>query len=308
MKTLKDCYKQNLPDFQKRVESATTISELSEIVQDRLTQLGDIDGEYIGSLTQSQARIALSMLEAFRLSFSMLAKNQTQVNVSPEVTPEPHESIDDEQNKLFDGVWGGLAGGALGGTIVGGIFGGSLGAVLGAFVSTVVMKSRQFNKSSLDSQPNESQVKPVESEQAVANIDKEELLLYLEQTLNVIDQTVAEYGRLSEPAIHKPKLEDHLEVLEFLQDFIGETEQFESQLPEVFKLRKRQLSSILRKYGIRHQSYQNNASEQVKELFDFEPSIDPDLQSYVMEKPAFLKDDQILLHGKVIEPSPSNLR
>ncbi|NJO63678.1 MAG: hypothetical protein HC836_37475 [Richelia sp. RM2_1_2] len=216
MKTLKDCYRQNLPDFQKRVESATTISELSEIVQDRLTQLGDIDGEYIGNLTQSQARIALSMLEAFRLSFSMLAKNQTQVNVSPEeVTTDHHESIDDEQNKLFDGVWGGLAGGALGGTIAGGIFGGSLGAVLGAFVSTVFMKSRQLNNPSPDNQPHEFQAKPVETEQAVTHVDKEELLVYLEQTLDVIDQTVAEYGRLSEPVIQEPKLEDHQRCLSF---------------------------------------------------------------------------------------------
>jgi hypothetical protein len=306
MKTLKDCYKQNLPDFQKRVESATTISQLSEIVQDRLTQLGDINGEYIGSLTQSQARIALSMLEAFRLSFSMLAKNQTQVNVSSKVTPEPHESIDDEQNKLFDGVWGGLAGGALGGTIAGGIFGGSLGAVLGAFVSTVFMKSRQLNNPSPDNQPHEFQTKPVETEQAVTHVDKEELLVYLEQTLDVIDQTVAEYGRLSEPVIQEPQLEDHPEVLEFLQEFIGETEKFESQLPEVFNLRKRQLFSILRKYGIRHQAYKDTASEKVKGLFDFEPSLDPNLQNHVMEKPALLKNDRLLLRGNVIEPNPTN--
>ena len=305
MKTLKDCYKQKLPDFQKRVESATTISELSEIVQDRLTQLGDIDGEYIGSLTQSQARIALSMLEAFRLSFSMLAKNQTQVNVSPEVTPEPHESIDDEQNKLFDGVWGGLAGGALGGTIAGGIFGGSLGAVLGAFVSTVFMKSRQLNNPSPENQPHEFQAKPVETEQAVTHVDKEELLVYLEQTLDVIDQTVAEYGRLSEPVIQEPKLEDHPEVLEFLQNFIGETEKFETQLPEIFRLRQQELSSILRKYGISHQAYQDKASDEVYELFDFEPSIDTNLQNHVMVKPAFLKGDRILLRGRVIEPNPT---
>ncbi|NJL09900.1 MAG: hypothetical protein HC908_06075 [Calothrix sp. SM1_7_51] len=93
MKTLKEYYKQKLPDFQKKAESTTNITELSEIVQDWLTQLGDINGEYIGNLTQSQARIALSMLEAYRLSFSMLSKKQTQVNISPEVTTDPHESI-----------------------------------------------------------------------------------------------------------------------------------------------------------------------------------------------------------------------
>lgn len=306
MKTLNNLYKQNLHNFQKKLESARTISELSEAVQDMLVQLGDIDGEYIGSLTQSQARIALSMLEAFRLSFSMLAKNQAQVNDSPKVTTEPHESTDDEQNSLFDGVLGGFAGGALGGTIVGGIFGGSLGAVLGAFVSTVVMKSRQLNNPSPSNQPDESQVKSVNTEQAVASIDKEELLLYLEQTLDVIDQTVAEYGRLSEPVVHKPQLEDHPELLKFLQDFIGETEQFESQLPKVFNSRKRQLFSILRKYGIRYQTYHDQHSEKAQELFDFEPSIDPDLQNHVMEKPAFIKDGQILLRGRVIEPDSTN--
>ncbi|NJL09899.1 MAG: hypothetical protein HC908_06070 [Calothrix sp. SM1_7_51] len=206
---------------------------------------------------------------------------------------------------MFDGVLGGLAGGALGGTIAGGIFGGSLGAVLGAFVSTVVMKSRQLNNPnpSLDNQQNESQVKSVESEQAITNVDKEELVVYLEQTLDVIDQTVAEYGRLSEPVVHKPQLEDHPEVLEFLQCFIGEIEQFEGQLPDVFQLRKRQLFSILRKYRIRHQVYQDDAPEEIKRLFDFEPSLYPNLQNPVMEKPALLKDDRILLRGSVIQPN-----
>ena len=89
---------------------------------------------------------------------------------------------------------------------------------------------------------------------------------------------------------------------------MGETQTLETQLPPILQSRMQELSSILRKYGIRSQIYQDNAPDKVKELFDFEPSLDPNSQSYVVAKPALTKGDQILLRGRVIEPSSSKVQ
>jgi hypothetical protein len=300
MKKLDEIYRQKLPEFQRRLESATTTSELGEVVESELRRFSDINGEYIGSLTKAQARIALSMLEAFRTSFSILARNQEQVDNATQYVTDPHERDVDSPNNSFDGVWGGLAGGVIGGGIVGGPIGASVGAALGAtgaFVATLITKSLQPAKSP---QKYES-AKYSASEVVASNLGliKAEILSYLEQSFDVIDYIVAEYGRLSEPVKPQPKLEDHPEVLEFMQDFMGDIQKFKVQLPQIFQLRVQELSSILRKYGIRSQDFQDGVSNS---LFEFEPSQDINLQNYLMVKPALTKGDQLILRGLVDEP------
>jgi hypothetical protein len=302
MKTLVEHYKETQFDFQNQLQSADSIAKISEIVQSELRQLASIDGEYIGSLTKPQARVALSMLEAFRLSLRMLTKEQPQSIDSTSYISDIGEQGNDDLTNSINGVLGGLAGGALGGAVTGGVIGGTIGGVLGAFGATVVVKTIHFVKPSQESKGVKySTDTPMHS--TGITLDKNELLTYLEQTFEVIDQTVAEYSRLSEPVESKPKLEDHPEVLEFIQNLMGETLALETQLPLIFQSKVKELSSILRKYGIRTQTYQENAPDTVKELFDFEPSLDPDLQNHVMAKPALTKGDQILLRGSVIEPS-----
>jgi len=302
MKTLVEHYKETRPDFQINLQSAHSVAQISEIVQDELRRMADINGEYIGSLTKPQARVALSMLEAFRLSFRILTKEQPQSIDSVGHTADPSQQSDDDPISSIDGVLGGLAGGALGGAITGGVIGGAIGGALGAFGATVALKTIHFVKPSQESKSVKFSTDTPTYSTSVT-LDKKELLAYLEQTFEVIDQTVAEYSRLSEPVESKPKLEDHPEVLEFMQNLIGEALALETQLPLIFQSKVKELASILRKYGIRTQTYQENAPDTVKELFDFEPSLDPDLQNYVMAKPALTKGDQILLRGSVIEPS-----
>ncbi|MGF1567283.1 MAG: hypothetical protein ACFCVD_04310 [Nodosilinea sp.] len=302
MQTLLEHYKQNHSEFQKELQSADNATRISQLVQDELRRLSDIDGEYIGSLTKPQARVALSMLEAFRLSFRILTEEQSQSINSVGHTTDTSQQSDDDTISSIDGVLGGLAGGALGGAVTGGLVGGAIGGALGAFGATVALKTIHFVKPSQESKRVKSSTDTPTNSTGVT-LDKKELLTYLEQTFEVIDQTVAEYGRLSEPVESKARLEDHPEVLEFMQNLIGETLALETQLPLIFKSKVKELSSILRKYGIRTQTYQENAPDAVKELFDFEPSLDPDLQNYVMAKPALTKGDQILLRGSVIEPS-----
>ena len=299
MKTLVEHYKENQPDFQRKLQSAESITEISRVVQDELRQLADINGEYIGSLTKPEARVALSMLEAFRLSFRMLTKEQPQPINSTNYKIDTSEQSNDD---LTNSILGGFAGGALGGAVAGGVIGGTVGGVLGAFGATVALKTIHLVKAPQESKGAYASIDTPMHETGVT-LDKKELLGYLERTFKVIDQTVAEYSRLSEPVESKPKLEDHPEVLEFMQNLMGETLTLETQLPPIFQARMQELSSILRKYGIRSEMYHDNASEKVKELFEFEPSLEPNLQKHVTAKPALTKGDQVLLRGRVIEPS-----
>ncbi|HPS91116.1 MAG TPA: hypothetical protein PKV33_03075 [Methanothrix sp.] len=302
--TLVGYYRQNQADLKRKLQSADTIANISKIVQDELKRLSDAKGEYISNLTPPQARVALSMLEAFRLSFSMLATVQIQ-------TPEsvPHEtdttrSVEDSPIPTIDGTLGGLAGGAVGGAISGGMTGGAVGAALGAVVAIMVRKIASTSaKSSRENGDDRYPPSPQEKNTASMSMDTKELLDYLERTLNVIDSTVAEYSHLTEPVKTKPKLEDHPEVLEFMQNLMGEALTLETPLPAIIQSRIKEVPSILRKYGIRAQGYQNKASDTARGLFEFEPSIDPNLQNSVMVKPALIKGDEILLRGRVIEPS-----
>ena len=308
MKTLLEFYKQNLPEFQARIQSADTLAQISDIVKNELKRLSDIDGEYIGSLNKPQARVALSMIEAFRHSFSMLATVQTHAANSTKNMTNTKGHINYSKVSSIDGALGGLVGGALGGAMTGIMTGGAIGAVLGAMVATAASKTTELFKPN----NNNRNVKPPTSSSEInatpVTMNKTELLDYLEQSFNVIDYTVAEYRRLSEPVESKPKLEDHPEVMEFMQNLMGETLMLETQLPPIFVSRIKELSSILRMYEIRSQSYQDKDSETTKELFNFEPSLDPNLQNYVTAKPAFIKGDEILLRGRVIEPSYSKVQ
>ena len=305
MKTLVEYYRQNQPELQKKLQSADTITKISEIVQNELKLLADIDGEYIGSLTKPQARVALSMLEAFRLSFNMLATVQTHATDSTQHITDTSGHVDDSLATSIDGALGGLVGGAVGGAMIGAVTGGAIGAGLGAIVAIGASKAMHLVKPSSENRSVKSPTRSLEINTTDIAIDTTDLLAYLEQTFNVIDYTVAEYSHLSEPVESKPKLEDHPEVLEFMQNLMGETLTLETQLPPIFQSRIKELSSILRKYGIRSQNYQDNVPNTVKELFDFEPSLDPNLQNYVTAKPALIKGDEILLRGRVIEPSSS---
>jgi hypothetical protein len=38
-------------------------------------------------------------------------------------------------------------------------------------------------------------------------------------------------------------------------------------------------------------------------MFEFEPSLEPDSPEYVTMKPAFVKGDEVILQGRVIEPA-----
>ncbi|MGB7413744.1 MAG: hypothetical protein WA902_06020, partial [Thermosynechococcaceae cyanobacterium] len=303
-----DIYSEKRSRIQREIEASENNSEIVEIVQRELQKLADIKGEYIGNLTKSQARIALSMLEAFRTSFVMLEKGQRPVSEPYQYTTDAINDSSEEEsgspdNLAFDLADLAVTGAcAAGGAMVAGPPGAAVGAAGGTVVSSVFKKAtripKERNKVDIHSSAKEAEVN-----QSEATLDTLEILRYLEQAFDVIDQTVTEYGRISEPVVHKPQIEDHPEVLKFIQDLMGEIQSFKNEIPPIFQARLREISSILRKYGIRSQIYQEDASEQIKELFEYETSLDDTLKNETMLTPAFLRDGKLLIPGRVLKPS-----
>jgi hypothetical protein len=112
--------------------------------------------------------------------------------------------------------------------------------------------------------------------------------------------TVAAYGAREEKAL-KPGLENDLDLLEYLQDLMADALDQQTQLPIAVRRRIEQAATILRHYGIEARVYQSS-EEQDLGMFYFEPSLDPEITDYITLKHAFVKDDQVLLPGYVIEP------
>ncbi len=96
-------------------------------------------------------------------------------------------------------------------------------------------------------------------------------------------------------------------MLQFLQDLIGETLDEQAEISPLMRRQIERISTILKPYDIEVVVYQPN-TEQSKNafpFFEFEPSLDLNLQEYVTLKPAFIKGDRVLLPGRVIEPVSS---
>jgi hypothetical protein len=72
------------------------------------------------------------------------------------------------------------------------------------------------------------------------------------------------------------------------------------QLSTTVRRRIEQAATILRHYGIQAQVYRPGIEAEL--MFYFEPSLDPKITDYVTLKHAFVKDEQVLLPGYVIEP------
>ena len=181
-----------------------------------------------------------------------------------------------------------------------------MGGVSGAVVATVALNALNQIKPSLNYESIDSFQGADNKRFAEVAIDKNSLLAYLEQIFDLIDSVVAEYNYISERSVAQTSLESQPELLEFFQNFIGETSNLREQLPPIFEVRLQELNSILRRNGIRIKSYEETSSDEEKELFDLERSLDSIQKKYVTKKPALTKGDTVLLRGQVISPTVSH--
>jgi hypothetical protein len=130
-------------------------------------------------------------------------------------------------------------------------------------------------------------------------VDSKALLDHLADALGIIDRAVAEATGREQP--NSPaQLEDLSELLDFLQDLLGDSilEEAQSTLK-----RTKTLPHILMTQGIEVTIYQPSSEPRARQYFDFEPSLDRSLKNAITLPPAFIKDDRVLRRGRVLEPS-----
>jgi len=338
MKNLASHYLEIKEKLKSNLEAVNTVEEVVKIVRDEINKLTDLNGEYIKELTPPQARLARNMLEGMKENIQILAsvelqdltvnipeksfdisevqaelnKNilsplsnaiQTQKNIQNWTSPNYYKQILLQPLQKSRVIISSLLAAGLAGTLEGGITWGLVGAVIGLITGGVfgkVVKQKQLPEINSNFQ------EEVIQNRTRITIDINQLLNYLYQNFQSIDQTVLAYGAKEEKS-SQPDLENNLDLLEYLQELMADALDEETQLPISVRRRIEQAITILRNYGIEAKVYQPSLeANKAWDMFYFEPSIDPNITDYVTLKHAFVKDERVLLPGSVIEPALSN--
>ena len=341
MKSLVSHYQKIKDKLKSRLDATNTVEEVLKIVLDEINQLTDLNGEYIKELTPPQARLARNMLQGMKENLQILSsvaledltvdvseksfdisevqaelsRNinqnvlsplnsaiQTQKNIQNWTSPNYYKQILLQPLQKSRVIISSLLAAGLAGTLEGGITWGLVGAVIGLITGGVfgkVVKQKQLPHIS-SNYPD----KAIQNQTRIT-IDINQLLNYLYQNFQSIDQTILAYGTKEEKT-NQPDLENNLDLLEYLQELMADALDEENKLPISVRRRIEQAITILRNYGIEAKVYQPSLEgNKPWDMFYFEPSIDPNITDYVTLKHAFVKDERVLLPGSVIEPSPN---
>mgnify|MGYP001800172405 FL=1 len=341
MKSLVSHYQKIKDKLKSRLDATNTVEEVLKIVLDEINQLTDLNGEYIKELTPPQARLARNMLQGMKENLQILSsvaledltvdvseksfdisevqaelsRNinqnvlsplnsaiQTQKNIQNWTSPNYYKQILLQPLQKSRVIISSLLAAGLAGTLEGGITWGLVGAVIGLITGGVfgkVVKQKQLPHISSNYSD-----KAIQNQTRIT-IDINQLLNYLYQNFQSIDQTILAYGTKEEKT-NQPDLENNLDLLEYLQELMADALDEENKLPISVRRRIEQAITILRNYGIEAKVYQPSLEgNKAWDMFYFEPSIDPNITDYVTLKHAFVKDERVLLPGSVIEPSPN---
>lgn len=342
MKTLVSNYQEIKEKLKSQLEAVETTEQVVKIVQDEINKLADLSGHYIQGLTPPQARLTTVMLKALNqyTSILILVKLQNSTSNAPEKTntsansqsqnevsltkltsnisqftkiiqieknldaltsPDYYKQAFLQQVQQSREVLSSLLAGGIAGTLAGGYVWGLIGAITGGAIGKILQQNKSPENKDVALQP--------EPPKAELKIDIDKLLDHLYQAFQSIDLTVAAYGGREEKA-SLPGLENHLDLLEYLQDLMADALDEQTQLPIAVRRRIEQAATILRCYGIETRVYQPTEEQDLGmeawSMFYFEPSLDPKITNYTTLKHAFVKDNRVLLPGSVIKPGSSS--
>ena len=303
MSTLENYYTQIETRLSKEIQRATTQEQVVQIIQDKIRIISHHDGEYILGLTDSQRTLAWEKLESLSKSFNILTAIKLPQAHAEENSQshhhKPHHKDNSNQEMIHIGIGalsGGIAGTLTGVPIVGTAVGIAVGAGVG-FASNLMPKNEETEK--VESKTT------VENEVPRLRLNLSLILSNLSQGFKEIDLAVARCLEDRKKQPDKPSLDKLTDVLEVLQDLMGEELDDQNQIPTLVSKQLKRIPSVLRHYGMEARVYQpkGEPSSQDWAMFEFEPSLEPDLQEYVTMKPAFVKGDEVILQGRVIEPT-----
>ncbi len=338
MKTLVSYYQEIKENLKSQLEAVETTEQVVKIVQGEINKLADFNGDYIRGLTPPQARLATVMLKILNqytstlilvklqdstpnanthfqseVGLTELASNtlspftqifQIEKNLQALRSLNYYKQALLQQVRQSREVMSSLLAGGIAGTLAGGYVWGVIGAITGGVIGKVVPPQKSDQNTNLASLP-ESRKNEVK-----IGIDIDRLLEHLYQAFQSIDITVSAYGAREEKA-PLPGWENNLDLLEYLQELMADALDERTQLPTAVRRRIEQATTILRRYGIQARVYQPSEEQDLGieawSMFYFEPSLDPEITDYITLKHAFIKDNQVLLPGYVIEPASSKI-
>jgi hypothetical protein len=121
--------------------------------------------------------------------------------------------------------------------------------------------------------------------------------------LEAIDNEVAKEGNKTPSKPSSPKIEDHPELLEILQNLIGlEADRNEQvHLPKLTRNIIKQIRQFLKLNNIEVIFYQPGMDNLSK--FDFVSSSNAQLKKHITLIPAFVKNNHVILRGRVVKSS-----
>ena len=173
-----------------------------------------------------------------------------------------------------------------------------IGFVIGIFIAaTIALVLYHKHKKQPHTQP-KTNVAPPQVNQVKFT---EDILDFLHNKFENIDKEVAKESNQVKPKPPTPKLEDHPDILNFLQNFMGEVSDEQANLTLLTNKLSQQIPDILHQNGINVEFYQPGREDTSK--FDFVKNIDPKVREYVTLTPAFIKDNQVIRRGRVVKPA-----
>jgi hypothetical protein len=307
VKSLIYIYEKNKQELRKKLTSAATEPrEVVKILQSKIIDFLDINGEYAGHLNPAQTRIASALLLSLSMSLNSL------LTVEQVYFPDLEDSHSSSSNVQLSNIVklvAPLSGGVVTGStifLLSGTFQFVLplaliaifGTALGGFVAEKIFMPSEEEQIETDSNAN-----------VHLKVDIDKLLIAFEQQLYEIDRDIVMMYENQKPQKEpsKPHLTDLDDILGFFHKFIGDANWEKDQLPEFTRSRLNDAERLLRRYGIQVKFYSEDIQLpeelDVDETFGFEKSVILKIDEPVTQYPAFLNEEgKVLISGLVLTP------
>ncbi|MDB9396912.1 hypothetical protein [Microcystis aeruginosa] len=287
--------------LKKKLTEVNSLQEVADIIQNELAFYGDIGGDYINSLTPSQAKTALALLAILRESHDTLGDSVRFKTYHPHEKPSSQHSSElvAIQNTVVITIGAGMGAGM-------GFLGGPLGVICGAAIGSGIAKfvSDSFQEKSSPAK-NKQQRNQVKLE-----LDIDKLISELVNLLKKIDKLVLQEEPVSQPKPEEKKsqLTDFPEIIAFIQKLAGQ--RYSGLSKDLDFAMQEELPSLLEVYSLQIDEFSledfnlEKLNPEIYRMYDLKTS-DKFVKPFI-EAPAILKEGQLFLRGKMYLPNVAN--
>ena len=287
--------------LKKKLTEVNSLQEVADIIQNELAFYGDIGGDYINSLTPSQAKTALALLAILRESHDTLGDSVRFKTYHPHEKPSSQHSSElvAIQNTVVITIGAGMGAGM-------GFLGGPLGVICGAAIGSGIAKfvSDSFQEKS-PSAKNKQQRNQVKLE-----LDIDKLISELVNLIKKIDKLVLQEEPVSQPKPEEKKsqLTDFPEIIAFIQKLAGQ--RYSGLSKDLDFAMQEELPSLLEVYSLQIDEFSledfnlEKLNPEIYRMYDLKTS-DKFVKPFI-EAPAILKEGQLFLRGKMYLPNVAN--